>query len=171
MAKEKGIDIKAAGRSRPTGANHLLAVAINAYRHHPQLSNCVRDARRLIRVLQEKYGFRPEHTITLFDEEATSANLYARLVELSQKVKPQDNVVIYFSGHGFFDRSDRTGHLVPVEAARGAVWHYFSNANLVNRIRAINSFHTFLIVDSCCSCCMPSTASGSFPWRQKTCKR
>lgn len=72
-------------------------------------------------------------------------------MDLSQKVSPQDNVVIYFSGHGFFDRSDHTGHLVTVEASEGAVWQYFSNANLVNRIRAINSFHTFLIVDSCFS--------------------
>ncbi len=149
--KDKGIDLETAERSRPTGANYLLAIAINDYQHHPKLSNCVRDAEQLVKVLQEKYGFQPDHTVTLFDQEATAANLYIHLVELSQKVLPQDNVVVYFSGHGFYDRSDRTGHLVPVEAPAGAVWHYFSNANLVNRIRAINSFHTFLIVDSCFS--------------------
>ena len=149
--KDKGINLEAAERSRPTGANYLLAIAINEYQHHPKLSNCVRDAAQLVRVLQEKYGFQPDHTVSLFDQEATAANLYTHLVELSQEVQPQDNVVVYFSGHGFYDRSDRTGHLVPVEAPAGAVWHYFSNANLVNRIRAINSFHTFLIVDSCFS--------------------
>ncbi|MCO6487206.1 MAG: caspase family protein [Phaeodactylibacter sp.] len=104
--KNKGIDYEAAGHPRPTGANYLLAIAINKYEYHPQLSNCVRDAKQLVKVLQEKYGFQPDHTVTLFDQEATSANLYARLLELIQKVKPQDNVVTYFSGHGFYDRSD-----------------------------------------------------------------
>ncbi|MCB9274326.1 MAG: SUMF1/EgtB/PvdO family nonheme iron enzyme [Lewinellaceae bacterium] len=153
MAKDskKGIAVEEAERPAPQGANYLLAVAINTYEHHPKLSNCVRDAERLVKVLQDRYGFHPEEVITLFDKAATAANLYKSLVLLSQKVTPQDNVVIYFSGHGFFDRSDQTGHLVPVEASEGAIWHYFSNANLVNRIRSINSFHTFLIVDSCFS--------------------
>ncbi len=153
MAKEpqKGIDFRAAGRKTPKGLNYLLAVAINEYEHHNKLSNCVRDAEQLVKVLHGRYGFRPDETTTLFDKDATAANLYKNLVELSKKVTPQDNVIIYFSGHGFFDRSDHTGHLVTVEASEGAVWQYFSNANLVNRIRAINSFHTFLIVDSCFS--------------------
>ncbi len=149
--KEKGIDLDAAGRSAPTGANYLLAIAINEYEHHPKLSNCVRDAKRLVATLQEKYGFKGEHTYTLFEDKATAQNIYTHLVALSRQVSPKDNVIIYFSGHGFYDQSDKTGHLVPVEAIRGAVWHYFSNANLVNRIRAINSFHTFLIIDSCFS--------------------
>jgi len=148
---DKGVDMDEARPSRPAGLNYLLAIAINEYEHHPRLSNCVRDAEELVKVLQGKYGFPPDHTITLFDKEATAGNMYTRLVELSLKVKPEDNVVIYFSGHGFYDRSGRTGHLVPVEAPSGAVWHYFSNANLVNHIRAINSFHTFLVVDSCFS--------------------
>ncbi|MCB9277252.1 MAG: SUMF1/EgtB/PvdO family nonheme iron enzyme [Lewinellaceae bacterium] len=153
MAKEikKGVDLKAAERSKPQGLNYLLAVAINDYEHHPKLSNCVRDAERLLKVLQDRYSFRPEETTMLFDKDATAANLHKSLVLLKRKVTAQDNVVIYFSGHGFFDRDDQTGHLVPVEAQEGAVWQFFSNANLVNRIRAINSFHTFLIVDSCFS--------------------
>ena len=153
MAKEtkKGVDLKAAERSKPQGLNYLLAVAINDYEHHPKLSNCVRDAERLLKVLQDRYSFRPEETTMLFDKDATAANLHKSLVLLKRKVTAQDNVVIYFSGHGFFDRDDQTGHLVPVEAQEGAVWQFFSNANLVNRIRAINSFHTFLIIDSCFS--------------------
>ncbi|MCB9267753.1 MAG: SUMF1/EgtB/PvdO family nonheme iron enzyme [Lewinellaceae bacterium] len=147
--KDKGIGLEAAKRSRPTGANHLLAIAINEYDHHPRLSNCVRDAEELVKVLQEKYGFTPETTITLYDERATLENIYNQLDELTDKVTPNDNLLLYFSGHGYFHKPNRTGHLIPVDGKRRH--HYLSNSNLRDIIRAINSFHTFLIVDSCFS--------------------
>ena len=86
--KDKGIGLEAAKRSRPTGANYLLTIAINEYQHHPKLSNCVRDAEQLISILQEKYGFQPDHTVTLFDPEATAANL-ARLTDLTTELRRQ----------------------------------------------------------------------------------
>lgn len=148
---------KGAGREKlpksegPTGNNYLLAIAIDAYAHCPRLSNCVRDARALVGVLQERYEFEEAKTNTLFDEEATLGNIYDRLDDLAHTIISDDNLLIYFSGHGFFHERSRSGHLIPVDARPNRRNQYLSNANLLNEIRAIDSFHTFLIVDSCFS--------------------
>ncbi|MCB9053669.1 MAG: SUMF1/EgtB/PvdO family nonheme iron enzyme [Lewinellaceae bacterium] len=147
--KDKGTGFEAAGRLGPTGANYLLAIAIDAYENHPRLSNCVRDAKQLVKVLQEQYGFAPDHTIRLYDQNATLENIFNELEKLTRKVTKNDNLLVYFSGHGYFHKLTKTGHLIPVEGKR---WHqYLSNSNLRDLIRGINSFHTFLIVDSCFS--------------------
>lgn len=135
----------------PRGDSYLLAVAIDTYAHCPPLSNCVRDAKALIAVLQERYGFEETHTHTLFNKEATLGNIYDRLDELAHTITSDDNLLIYFSGHGFYHERSRSGHLIPVEARPNRRNQYLSNANLLTEIRAVNSFHTFLIVDSCFS--------------------
>lgn len=135
----------------PRGDSYLLAVAIDAYAQCPPLSNCVRDAKALIAVLQERYGFEETHTHTLFNEEATLGNIYDRLDDLAHTITSDDNLLIYFSGHGFYHERSRSGHLIPVDARPNRRNQYLSNANLLNEIRAVNSFHTFLIVDSCFS--------------------
>ena len=137
--------------THPKGINYLFAIAINKYVHAPQLGNCLKDAEDFISLLTTRYQFSSDHVIRLFDEQATLPNIYNQLKELSKKIKEQDNLIIYFSGHGYMDKSDKSGHLVPVDGAKDAVWTYMSNDNLLSRIRAIKSFHTFLIIDSCFS--------------------
>lgn len=59
------------------------------------------DARSMARVLQAGYGFPPENTCILLDEQATRKNLRAALQShLLDRVRPRDAVVIYFAGHG-----------------------------------------------------------------------
>ncbi len=133
----------------PAGLNHLLVIAIDAYAHCPQLNNCVKDAREFIKVLTHRYQFQEENIITLFNEDATRPNIHARLKELKKKVKPEDNLTIYFSGHG--ETEDNVGYWVPVEAHPGREWEYFSTDEIKRRLDAINSFHTFVLVDACFS--------------------
>ena len=140
--------------SKPKGKNHLLVIAINQYdktKGIPPLSNCVKDAEDFIRILTTRYQYREDQVVRFFDEQATIANIYGGLNKMIKEVKDQDNLIIYFSGHGYYDKSDNTGHLVPVDGIEKATHTYISNANLLNKIRAIQSFHTFLIVDSCFS--------------------
>ena len=137
--------------SLPKGTHYLFAIAINEYVHAPKLGNCLKDAEDFISLLTTRYQFSSKHVIRLFNEQATLPNIYNQLKELSKKIKPEDSLIIYFSGHGYMDKSDKSGHLVPVDGAKDAVWTYMSNDNLLSRIRAIKSFHTFLIIDSCFS--------------------
>ena len=152
MAEEKGLNLdKQAGASQagPQGRNFLLAIAIDEYVHCSKLNNCVKDARDFITILVNNYQFELENTITLFNSEATRSSISRTFQELKTKVKPQDNLVVYFSGHG--ETVDDIGYWVPVEAHPGADWEFLSTAEIKNRLDVVNSFHTFLVVDACFS--------------------
>ena len=145
----------------PKGTNYLFAIAIDKYKNVPQLSNCVRDAKDFITVLQNRYVFQQENILTLFDEQATLSQINEKLDELSRNIKDEDNVIIYFSGHGYYKDSQKEGYLIPVDGADGSYWSYLSNSNFLSHIRAIKSFHTFLIVDSCFSGSLFASKDGS----------
>lgn len=58
------------------------------------------DVPAMRELLEEKYGFAPEHMKTLLNKEATRANLLAGWDWLVASAKPGDQVVFFFSGHG-----------------------------------------------------------------------
>ena len=57
---------------------------------------------------------RPEHIKLITDEQATGGNVHKALNELLEETKPNDQVIIYFSGHGDVETIDDLdpGHLL-----------------------------------------------------------
>jgi len=139
------------GRKQEPGNNHLLVIAIDAYEHCTTLHNCVKDAKDLIQVLTERYAFEAENVTTLFNEQVTKPNLYTTFRQLGTKVEEDDNLIIYFSGHGYYSKLEKAGYFIPYDARIDEDWNYFRNDALMSFVRAINAFHTFLMVDSCFS--------------------
>lgn len=151
---DKGIDIPAAELERPgktDGINYLFAIAIDEYRHCPRLYNCVQDARRLIDVLTTHYQFEKQYIFTLFDEQATERAIIDMFQKMVGLIRPQDNLLILFSGHGEYEAAIDEGYWIPVDAPPGHTNEYIANSRIVKYIKAIPSQHTFLIVDSCFS--------------------
>ncbi len=135
----------------PQGKNYLFVIAIDEYEHCPKLYNAVKDAKDLVQILSEKYFFESPNIITLFDSEATEANIIHNFRDIARSLTPQDNLVIFFSGHGEFDEVFKEGYWVPVGAKRGALENYLPNSKIRTILNAIASHHTFLISDSCFS--------------------
>lgn len=131
--------------------NYLLIIGADKYENWPQLGNAVSDAKSVKKILQEKYGFKEEYTTTLVDGQVTRKDIYDAFSKLINQVKPNDNLLIYYSGHGAFDEALAEGYWVPVDARKGEFGDYFSNQELIKRIGAIKSKHTFLVVDACYS--------------------
>lgn len=138
---------------KPTiGKNYLLAIAVDEYEHCAPLSNCVKDAKTIVKVLSEKYHF--EHIIELYNPDATKRKIIDKLNELRGKIQKEvDNLVIYFSGHGETEQDDDDviGYLVPVEAARGDETHYLPHSYFKDKLHLIKTKHTFVILDACFS--------------------
>ena len=157
--KGTGFDQEAA--SAPHGKNYLLVIAIDEYVHCHKLSNCVKDARDLIEVLTHKYQFEESLILTLFNEEATRPNIHSQFKALKGRVGPEDNLLVYFSGHG--ETEDNVGYWVPANAHPQREWEYFSTDEIKRRLDAINSFHTFVIVDACFSGSLFSSYKSATP--------
>ncbi|MEL6135188.1 MAG: caspase family protein, partial [Bacteroidota bacterium] len=132
-----------------TARNYLMIIGINKYTHWPQLRNAVKDCRDVASTLVNGFQFDTKDVITLFNEEATRENILETLEILQTKVKPEDNVVIYYAGHGYYDRDSEVGFWVPVDARRGKTPDFIRNSTIHDYLRTIDSKHTFLIADAC----------------------
>jgi len=135
------------------GKNYLYTIGIDKYKHWPPLQTAVKDVEDFINVVTGQYQFEQDDVINLKDQEATVKNIMSGFRQLVSKITEDDNLVIYFSGHGHYDEVTDTGYWIPVDAQRGEEYeHEFINtAVVVDRLKRINSLHTLLIIDSCFS--------------------
>lgn len=145
-------DRQSSNAASPRGTNYLLAIAINDYLHCSKLNNAVRDAEAFIALMTSRYNFEAKHVTFIKDTEATKKRIESAFDDLIDLVEPQDNLIVYFSGHGRHHER-RGGFWVPVEAGQGDKdWpDYLSNVLIKDYLSKIKSFHTFLIADSCFS--------------------
>lgn len=130
---------------------HLLVIGVDAYEHWPVLNNAVNDANSVKDILSEKYGFKDENITFITNEKATRSNIYSTLRSLISNIGSQDNLIIYYTGHGYFDELLNEGYWIPVDANLNNTGTYFSNSDLVKILKNIDSHHTFLVADACFS--------------------
>ncbi|MEL7120204.1 MAG: caspase family protein [Bacteroidota bacterium] len=148
-------------KARIEGKNYLFAIGIDKYQHpqfFPTLRNPVKDATAVIDVLVNDYQFekQPGQVMTLFNEEATQANILDKLEHFSHVITENDNLVIYFAGHGEYKENIEEGFWIPYdgEPSQSRSFNYgsFLSFDFMSRyFRAINSLHTVVIADSCYS--------------------
>lgn len=131
--------------------NFLFVVGINDYEYWPKLNNAVKDANDITGILLKQYNFDFGNVTILKNEQATRSNIYKSLRSLIEQVTPQDNLLIYFSGHGYFDGTINEGYWIPVDAKVNDSGDYLSNSDILKLIGNIDSQHTFLIADACFS--------------------
>ncbi len=139
---------KESTEQQPVGKNWLLAIAIDNYAHKP-LNNCVRDVSAFIEVVSQRYSFESDHIIPLFDEEATADGIYDAFENLLDKVEPNDNLIVYYSGHGDYHGRLKEGYWIPFDADTRS--RQIPNDTLKRYLREIQTRHTLIICDSCFS--------------------
>lgn len=131
-----------------TGKYIALLIGINSYTGYwPQLSNAVNDAKELADVLKNQYYFDEVHT--LLDKNATRENIINQIEHLVNSSTPDDNILIFYAGHGQFKKSLNKGYWVPVDAKSNSIAGYISNNDIKTFIGGIPSKHTLLITDAC----------------------
>jgi hypothetical protein len=130
--------------------NHLLVIGIDKYSHGiPQLNNAVRDAKDFQKILLEHYQF--EQSVPLFDKDATKDNILEAFDHMLATLTDNDNLVLYFSGHGELHDLTKRGYWIPVDATLGKRGDYLSNNDVVDFFKNCKAHHIFAIVDSCFS--------------------
>lgn len=131
--------------------NHLLIIGIDKYSSWPQLNNAVYDGNAIKELLQARYGFTEENTTLVINEQATRQGILDAFKKVVESVGVNDNVLVYYSGHGIFDQTFGEGYWIPVNGVTGQVADYIPNSQLLQLIKRINSKHTLLIADACFS--------------------
>ncbi len=126
-----------------------LIIGINNYDDDelPDLLNPVKDAKKLYKVLIEKYNFHKEN-ITII-ENATRAQIIQRLDSLAEVITDDDNLLIFYAGHGSWNAESNNGFWLPSDADPFLKTNWFRNSTLADYLKEINSKHTLLITDAC----------------------
>jgi len=151
---------KTEGPGLAGGRYYALIIGIDEYVDEDitDLDFPIEDAETFYQMLVDNYNFKPED-ITLL-KNPTRTELHLSFEELSQKVTPSDNVLIFYAGHGFWDEKNDIGYWLPNDAARSNTANWFRNSALRDFIGSINSKHTLLIADACFSGSIFKTRAG-----------
>ena len=136
----------------PNGKNYLFIIAVDDYQGDiPTLNNAVSDAKSVKNILLENYNFLPENCYTLFNSEATKRAFAKQFKSLNEQISDEDNLVIYFSGHGVLEESLDQGFWLLYDAEKGDEFSYLSN-DIINRlVQQCDARHIYCMIDSCFS--------------------
>ena len=128
------------------GSYHALVIGNNDYSILPSLLTAVNDARRISKVLKERYGFQ---VTTL--ENATRSEILSTLGRYRRQLTQRDNLLIYYAGHGWLDEEADQGYWLPVDATPDDEVNWVSNNSITGKVRAMKAKHVLLVADSCYS--------------------
>lgn len=129
-----------------TGRYYALIIGINNYRHLPPLQTAVNDAKEVDRILQREYGF----TTTLLLN-ADRSEIMNGFNEVREKLTSEDNLLIYYAGHGEFDKQVGKAYWLPVDAEPDNDTNWIIVDNITTNIRRMASKHILVVADSCYS--------------------
>jgi len=146
----KGLNVAQAMKSVEVGEYFGLVIGIDEYTGEwPMLKNAVNDAKGVADLLSSKYTF--QYMKTLYNKDATRDNILKEFELLLQNVKENDNVLIYYSGHGEYIQNMDKGFWVPADASAKSISKYISNEDIRSFLTGIRSKHTLLVTDACFS--------------------
>ncbi|MCB1955885.1 MAG: caspase family protein, partial [Rhodocyclaceae bacterium] len=128
------------------GTYHALVVGMDSYRHLPRLETAVNDAQAVAEVLKAQYGFE----ITLLTD-ASRSDIIEALDTYRATLDEQDNLLIYYAGHGWLDEDAQQGFWLPVDAKRESRVNWISNDSIRDAARAMKAKHVLVVADSCFS--------------------
>ncbi len=132
------------------GSFHALVIGNNNYANHETLGTAINDAQGVADILRNRYGY----NVRLLTN-ATRDRIVVELAELTEKLGKNDNLLIYYAGHGVLEGDEGYWLGVDAGAARDSSW--IGNAQISDFISEMKAKHVLVVADSCYA----GTLSGS----------
>lgn len=139
-------------KTSPTqGKNYCLLIASQNYEDSsiPSLEKPIGDAIKLKLILKRKYNFQDENIFTSFNP--SQNDLKKVFTMLSEEIGENDNLVIFYAGHGIWSEQEKKGYWLLADALYNDKNTWFPNKSMLNLIGDISSRNTLLITDACFS--------------------
>ena len=128
------------------GAYYALVIGIDRYPHWPQLHTAAGDAQAVDAELRQRYGFR---TRLLVDGAATRTNILTAFAEYRRDLHENDNLLIYYAGHGA--RDGDKAYWLPYDSDPDSQANWIIADEVTKGIQVIPARHVLVISDSCYS--------------------
>ena len=135
------------------GSYYALVIGNNKYQYMTNLKSAVTDAEAVAGVLEQQYGF--ETTLLI---NATRYDILSELNKLREKLTEEDNLLIYYAGHGELDKANQRGYWLPVDAETDSSTNWISNVAITDILNVMSARHVLAVVDSCYSLALTRNA-------------
>ncbi len=132
------------------GDYYALVIGNSEYqfsRDMPNLKSPRSDAEAISALLEQKY-----HYIVMLLIDANREQILGALNTLRQTLNENDNLLIYYAGHGILDEDNGRGYWLPVDAEpypQTAKW--ISADEITDILNSMHARHVLVVADSCYS--------------------
>ncbi|HMD75299.1 MAG TPA: caspase family protein [Steroidobacteraceae bacterium] len=129
------------------GRYYALVIGNQHYQIIDSLQTPVNDAERAARVLRERYGF----TVQVL-EDSSDVGMLKALNDLNDVLKPDDNLLIYYAGHGarLQNPFDVAGYWLPINSEappKDTFW--VPNEQITAHLARLAAKRILVVADSC----------------------
>jgi predicted nucleic acid-binding Zn-ribbon protein len=138
------------------GRYYALVIGNDTYQTYPGLKGAVADASAVAGLLKSRYGYD-----TRLLTNANRFEILSALNDLREQLKDEDNLLIYYAGHGEVDAA-RQGYWLPTDAQLEQSSSWISNRAVSDILTTMNAKHVLVIADSCYSGTMTRTSLATF---------
>jgi TPR repeat protein len=140
------------------GRFYALIIGNNDYANMPTLKTSVNDAKAIDEILRVRYGYKTTLLIN-----ANRHQIMTSLNDLRNKLTENDNLVIYYAGHGDIDKTDQSAYWLPTDAEANNSANWLSSHNITQYLNVISAKHILVIADSCYSGAMTTSSISRIP--------
>ncbi|PLX17853.1 MAG: hypothetical protein C0597_06760 [Marinilabiliales bacterium] len=137
--------------SAKEGKYYALFIGVSEYKD-PEIGNLdqpITDAERLLNTLVQYYTFEKENVTFL--KSPTREEIISELDRLNKDITEDDNLLVFYAGHGYWDRQDEIGYWLPSDAKKANTANWMRNSTIRDYLRTVDTKHTLLIADACFS--------------------
>ncbi len=135
------------------GGYRALVITNQNYRHWERLDTPLRDGQDLKQLLERRYGFK----VTLLAD-ATRREMFGAFNALRAQLSSNDNLLVFYAGHGDIDPVTQRGYWVPVDGERRNRSNWVSVLDVTDQLNALPARQVLVVADSCYSGTMARTA-------------
>jgi len=140
--------IKTSGTTTNFTEKELYAIIIGIENYTGigfDLDYCKDDALDMVSFLTVSCNVPNENIILLVDRNATVSSIDSAFTQINTTIKPEDELLVYFSGHGD-DGYFQTYYGVPANSSA-----YYNYTHLDNILDGINCSKKYILIDACYS--------------------
>ncbi|MDA3952827.1 MAG: caspase family protein [Bacteroidales bacterium] len=138
-------------KSTKDGKYYALLIGVSEYAD-PEimgLDQPVTDAGKLYNTLTTNYTFEKENITFL--KSPTREEIISELDRLNKLITEDDNLLVFYAGHGYWDTKDEIGYWLPSDARKANTANWIRNSTIRDYLRTVKTKHTLLIADACFS--------------------
>ena len=133
------------------GKYHALLIGIDVYEYNQNLDTPVNDVRTLEGILKNKYKF---ETLTILEGKQSRSEILDKLYNFKNTLTENDNLLVYFGGHGWRDPKTNRGYWLASESDNNKPYTMISSDDVSDVIKGLNAKQVLVISDSCYSAFM-----------------